>query len=533
MTYPGRTMESRFDELKRYVRFTDDDARRLVAFGPIARPHFSTIATQFYERIREHEEAHAVLTGEEQIVRLQRSLVAWLERLLGGTYDEGYYEQTERIGRIHVKVGLPQHYMFTAMALIRSSLTALAAAAECEPALDPRDALGRLLDLDLAIMLESYRDDMATRLERMAGEERAALGRRLESAERRYVQAVELADAMMIGLSREGAIVLFNKEAERITGYARDEVLGKDLAALVLPAESAAARLESFRSPNGGASRRFELPLRTRAGKIRDIRWHVVDLPATAEDDIESFAVGHDVTEERVKREHAQQQERLAAVGTLAAGLAHEIRNPLNGARLHISFLERTLKQTEATPDTLEAVQIVQDEIKRLARLVTDFLDFARPRPLARMATSVRALCERASQLAAPVAKENVSLELDLPANDVVFDADKDRLEQVLINLLQNAIEALGQKGGKVTLRARRQPRHVWLEVEDDGPGLPPGNAPVFDAFFSTKPHGTGLGLAIAHRVVTDHGGVIDVESRPGRTRFRVSIPLVNEERGA
>jgi PAS domain S-box-containing protein len=519
-------METRFEELKRYVRFTENDARRLLALREVAAPHFPAIAQEFYERIREHEEAHAVLTGEEQILRLQKSLVAWLERLLGGTYDERYYEQTQRIGRVHVKVGLPQRYMFTAMALIRSSLDKIAQAAISPTRPDARDALGRILDLELAIMVESYREDMSSRLERLANDEREVLSRRLATTERRYVQAVELADAIIVGLSRSGQVLLFNKQAERVTGYARDEALGRDFVELVLPSDVHEAQREFFCAGDGHTSRHRELPLRTRAGKIRDVRWHVVALPSSVEaHDVEWLVMGHDVTEERAKRAHDQQQERLAAVGTLAAGLAHEIRNPLNGARLHVSFLERTLAQTGASAETMEAVQIVQDEIKRLARLVTDFLDFARPRPLARVATSVRSLCERVVQLAAATAGDNVSLALDLPTTDIVLESDKDRLEQVLLNLLQNAIEALGTTGGTVVLRARRQPRHVWLEVEDDGPGLP-GNAPVFDAFFSTKPNGTGLGLAIAHRVVTDHGGVIDVESRPGQTRFRVLLPL-------
>ncbi|HVH41184.1 MAG TPA: ATP-binding protein, partial [Labilithrix sp.] len=250
-------------------------------------------------------------------------------------------------------------------------------------------------------------------------------------------------------------------------------------------------------------------------------------LAPPAEDDVEVFVFGNDVTDDRAARRHDRQQERLAAVGTLAAGLAHEIRNPLNGAHLHLSLLERALKKTPGSDDALESVHVVRDEIQRLARLVTEFLDFARPRPLLAAPTSVRGLCERVIQLVQ--ARDNVALQLDLPATDVVLEADKDRLAQVFLNLLQNALDAVTGKGTTVCLRARREPRHVWIEVEDDGPGIAE-NAPVFDAFFSTKPNGTGLGLAIAHRVVTDHGGTIDVESKPGRTRFRVNLPLVARE---
>jgi hypothetical protein len=122
------------------------------------------IAQEFYDQIRQHDDAHAVFTGEAQIARLQRSLVQWMERLLGGCYDEAYFDGTAKIGRVHVKVGLPQRYMFTAMALIRSSLLRLADSGP--PGGAPVvSAISRLLDLELAIMLESYRDDFVARLQ--------------------------------------------------------------------------------------------------------------------------------------------------------------------------------------------------------------------------------------------------------------------------------------------------------------------------------------------------------------------------------
>jgi signal transduction histidine kinase len=104
----------------------------------------------------------------------------------------------------------------------------------------------------------------------------------------------------------------------------------------------------------------------------------------------------------------------------------------------------------------------------------------------------------------------------------------------VLLNLLQNAIEATGSSGGgTVVLRSRRGPRSVTIDVEDDGPGLQTPDAPIFDAFFSTKEGGTGLGLAITHRIVTDHGGAIDVSSKAGKTTFRVSLPLTDAAQGS
>jgi signal transduction histidine kinase len=110
---------------------------------------------------------------------------------------------------------------------------------------------------------------------------------------------------------------------------------------------------------------------------------------------------------------------------------------------------------------------------------------------------------------------------------DLVVSADPSKLEQVLLNLLRNAIESMQPSGGgRVILRARRLPLVAVVEIEDEGPGIPDAGAPIFDAFYSTKSGGTGLGLPIVHRIVTDHGGTITFESRPGRTLFRVTIPI-------
>jgi signal transduction histidine kinase len=238
--------------------------------------------------------------------------------------------------------------------------------------------------------------------------------------------------------------------------------------------------------------------------------------------------MGNDVTDEAALAERTRRSEKLAAVGTLAAGLAHEIRNPLNGAHLHVTFLERGLRKDGASSDALEAVRVVGDEITRLSALVNEFLDFARPKPLDRKPISIREVCEHVATLAqADAVKARVDVKLDLPTNDIVVEGDRGKLEQVLLNLLQNAIEAMAPSGGgKAIVRARRQPISALLEVEDEGPGITESNAPIFDAFFSTKPTGTGLGLPIVHRIVTDHGGSITYESKPGCTIFRVTIPI-------
>jgi PAS domain S-box-containing protein len=527
-----------FEEMKRYVRFGEADARLLSRFRAVASPHFERIADEFYDRVREHEAAHAVFTGEDQIARLRGSLVAWMDRVCSGPQDESYFRETSKIGRIHVRIGLPQRYMLTAMALIRVALERIADACMGEEAPAVREAITRALDLELAIMLETYRDDFVARLQNVERIEKQVVDQTLRRTEHRYINAVELARALIVGLDARGAILLFNREAERVTGFARDEVLGRpfaeafsrgapegdgdlDAAVAAIVAGAAAGR--------PAAAETVETVIRTRAGKFRDVHWQIAYAPCgELRDEVALFAIGRDVTAENALAARVRQSEKLAAVGTLAAGLAHEIRNPLNGAQLHVTFLERSLRSGSADPDMLEAVGVIGDEIKRLSALVTEFLDFARPRPLERKPTSLRALCERTLPLLTPQAEAaNVRLDFQYPTTDQVVELDPAKMQQVLLNVGQNAIEALAPAGGgTVVFRVRRQPRHVSIEVEDDGPGLSDPDAPIFDPFFSTKPSGTGLGLAIAHRIVTDHDGAIDVRSAPGQTIFQITMPI-------
>ncbi len=521
--------ETRFQEIKRYVRLDERDAELLRELGQLADTELPQIAKEFYDRIREHEEAHSVLNGEEQIQRLQRSLVAWMRRVLSGTYDEHYHEQTALIGRVHVRIGLPQRYMLTAMALIRVALLRIVARELPDRAGPTREAVVRILDLELAIMLEAYKDSFVERLEQVARKERRDLGDALAQAEKRYVGAVELAGAIIVGLDGSSRIQLFNREAERVTSYARDEVLGRpfiDALSVEDPSGELGRLLGSLSSERQQRQHLAETCLRTRAGKLRDIVWHV---SSTGEPEgVAVLATGRDVTDDKAKDERSRQNERLAAIGTLAAGLAHEIRNPLNGAQLHLSYLKRAIKRKSAEQELLEATDVVGDEITRLANLVTEFLDFARPKPPDLKPTSLTKALEHACSLVQPTAESRgVRVSCDLPSSDVEFAADGAKLTQVLLNLLNNAVES---GGSSVSLRGRRGPRHVFIDVEDDGPGLPSPDAPIFDAFYSTKEGGTGLGLAISHRIVTDHRGTIDVSSRPGKTSFHITLPL---EQGA
>ncbi|MGC4066970.1 MAG: ATP-binding protein [Polyangiaceae bacterium] len=219
--------------------------------------------------------------------------------------------------------------------------------------------------------------------------------------------------------------------------------------------------------------------------------------------------------------------ERLAAVGTLAAGLAHEVRNPLNSAQLQLDVLERKVAKGTLTTENLTATaKILRDEIRRLERLVDDFLSFAQPRPLSIEVSEVNRLVQAVVDSVSPeISDAGIDLFVEFDPNAGTVQVEPQRIRQVLLNLFRNAKEAMVDRG---TLTVRTQGPddggNVTIEVADTGPGFPE-DAPVFDAFYTTKEGGTGLGLAIVHRIVADHGGTIRVQSRAGETRFKIILP--------
>jgi len=217
----------------------------------------------------------------------------------------------------------------------------------------------------------------------------------------------------------------------------------------------------------------------------------------------------------------------LAAVGTLATGLAHEVRNPLNSALLQLEVLKRRLDRGETSPEKLSPISsLVQAEIRRLELLVNDFLGFAQAKSVELKSVGVNELVGSVVEQMKPeasAASVAVSAELDPAVGHV--DAEPQQMRQVLLNLMKNAIEAMVD-GGTLVVRtlASDVEGYVRIVVEDSGPGLAE-DAPIFDAFYTTKENGTGLGLAIVHRIVGEHGGTISVASEPGRTTFTLRLP--------
>lgn len=231
-----------------------------------------------------------------------------------------------------------------------------------------------------------------------------------------------------------------------------------------------------------------------------------------------------DLARRKELEEEVRKAERLAALGRLSAGVAHEIRNPLAGIRTTTEILRGRLSRDA---ELVRFADVILEETERLDRIVGSLLQFARPAPPRRQAIRPDELLERALRLAAGRASERgVRLRHEAGADVPELEGDRDQLLQVLLNLLLNAVDATPQ-GGEVVVAARTDPDEVRLVVEDGGEGVPAGlRERVFDPFFTTKPGGTGLGLSISQNILRQHGGRLRLE-RPdgGRSRAIATLP--------
>jgi signal transduction histidine kinase len=233
-----------------------------------------------------------------------------------------------------------------------------------------------------------------------------------------------------------------------------------------------------------------------------------------------------------------RRRDRLAAMGELAATVAHEVRNPLNASSMTVQRLRREFlaRVPEGAPERVELeelLSVMSSETQRIDRIVQQFLEYARPPRLAPEPLDLAALVADVAARARPLAEtRGVRLDADVAGAGSAL-ADPAQLRQALDNLVRNAVEATPD-GGRVTIAARRGPDGHAIVVKDTGAGIDPAELPrIFDLYFTTKPDGTGVGLAVTQQIVTAHGGTIEVDSAPGAgTAMTVRLPTGKDAQG-
>ena len=368
----------------------------------------------------------------------------------------------------------------------------------------------------------------------LAGEV-AAQSREIEE-HRRFTSLI--VDSLPLGLyvvDRDYRIQTWNRKRETGTqGLRRDDVVGRPVFDVLTRQSATQLRAEFDRVFQTGEIQQTEHEVML-GGEARFFRLSKIPMRLDGDAISHVITVGEDVTEWRRIQEQIMQSEKLAAIGQLAAGVMHEINNPLATIGACVAAIEGRLSvRGPVGAQVAEYLEIIQREVDRCSRIVDGLLDFSRPKAADKRALSLNAIVdetlfllkhhERFKDL--PVSRE---LAPDLPQTL----GSAEQLIQVLMALMLNALDAMEQ-GGQLSIRTRRDPAHadeLVIEVQDTGVGIPRAEqSKIFEPFYTTKPpgRGTGLGLSICYGIVTDHRGRMEVDSQPGHgATFRVHLPVL------
>jgi two-component system NtrC family sensor kinase len=367
-----------------------------------------------------------------------------------------------------------------------------------------------------------------------AGYQTAKSAEALRQSEERYRRLISTATDAIFTLDQRGVITSFNEAAERLWDVRGRKAVGQAWQE-VLPFETPDRVGDAVRSALAGASATLETASRRADGERATLQMTISPLVEEGETTA-VLAIVRDVTDQRRTQAQLFQAEKMSAIGQLVGGMAHEINNPLASILVNMELL-----LAESTdPAQLETLQAVKAETDRAAQIVRNLLTYLRGQGSERALIDLRdavqgAVALRKNQLA----NQQIEVLVDLPAEPVPVWGNKVNLQQVLMNLLINAEQAIRSAGGrgKVWIRLTATDQEASLTVDDDGPGIPPDSLTrIFDPFYTTKPEGegTGLGLSVSAGIVSDHGGTIYARERPGGgARFLIGLPAARTEAGA
>lgn len=397
--------------------------------------------------------------------------------------------------------------------------------------LRPLEAIGRRLDQMTVGVADNtpdpdprYADEYTmvhTKIDR--------LGRQIRDVKEVFSALKENLDQIMGALqdglvlfTRDTRVVLVSASAERFIGRPRGDILG-NLVEDVFTDATKLGRivLDSFALQRPIPQREIEL------GNGRRIQI-ALDFIAERGERIGALMIMRDAESVRRIESEIELSRRLAAIGRLTSGVAHEVKNPINAIVVHLELLRE--KMGDADPDTNRHVDIIGREIHRLDRVVQMLVDFNRPVELQLTDFDLRRLVEDVVVLASPEAEQQgVIIRTELGSDALLVRADADLIKQALLNVTLNGVQAM-TNGGTLQVSARQNDTAATIEVQDEGNGIPPEvRDKVFNLYFTTKKTGSGIGLAMSYRALQLHNGALDFVTEMGRgTTFRLMLPMIS-----
>lgn len=352
-----------------------------------------------------------------------------------------------------------------------------------------------------------------------------------------------LIDSLASGMAAVNAgrmVTVFNQQAQKLTGLTEYKPGATPLDRLPEPMPEL---LDTLLTSRAGFRDR-EINLRLGAGHEMPVRISGSVFHGYAGDLLGALLIFNDLTTLKKMEEHIRRADRLSSIGTLSAGMAHEIKNPL----VTIKTFTQLLPKQHDDPDFQRTFfNLVGQEVQRIDTIVNRLLKFARPTAVALSRISLHDVVENSLQLTGQqMVQRNIRLEQRLDAPSFMIQGDAEQLNQTFVNFFLNAVQAIGENGtltvrtacieGRKAIPLIRdaQPPRIEVEIRDTGCGIAPDDIPrIFDPFFTTKSDGVGLGLSISHGIIQEHDGTVEVESEKGKgTVFRLHFPLAEDEEG-
>ena len=357
---------------------------------------------------------------------------------------------------------------------------------------------------------------------------RLADDRRLRESGEAWLETMleGLADAVMV-VSRERSILSLNRPAGELLGRSPTELQGKPLSEVLPPDDPLQLIVEEAFAGNSTSQAVGPriVPLRVANREVQ----HTLTAQRLGETD--AFAVMVSARDmEKLSRlgSHLSYSQKLAALGRLTSGVAHEIKNPLNAMVIHVALLRQKLEK--AGPEARGYLDVLEEEIRRLDRVIQGFLKFTRPEELQLEAIPIEEVLGEATRLlAGEVERSGILMETEIAPDLPRIYGDRELLQQAVLNLMLNACEAMPE-GGELRLTAsRREEGRVVLDIQDSGIGIETEEIPkIFDLYYTTKSRGSGIGLSMVYRIIQLHGGDVTVDSTPGQgARFTITLPEV------
>lgn len=351
-----------------------------------------------------------------------------------------------------------------------------------------------------------------------------------------YANVIDSVGDGVIVVDDTGIITFLNPAAEELTGVSRTMAQGVQFAT-VFKGEELLREMVSKSSTTGMSISDHENIMLYRSGHPTPVSATTTPLMLASGEKVGTILLLRDLTSIRELEEAVRTADRLAALGTLAAGLAHEIKNPLGGIKGAAQLLEK-----ELPPDSelLDYTRIMIKETQRVNRIIEELLALTTPRRLKLSKVNLHRVIGDILALQKSSAAEQTRFQQQFDPSIPPILADEEQLTQLFLNLIKNAVEAVSE-GGLIRISSRvlsdytmtkkgeQRQRMVAVEVSDNGPGMTRELVDqLFTPFFTTKSRGTGLGLALCHKIVTEHRGMIKVASEPGKgTTFTVTLPLI------